>query len=154
MSEAIKKSVSEGTAAVAKASAKKAAPKAAPKAARKAAPSPVAKKPPVAATKKAPVRKASAVAKPAASAPAKVKKPKMVRDSFSIPKAEYEVLGALKLRSAKLGHPVKKTELLRAGIKVLAALSDTVFLAALKGVPSLKTGRPAKAPVKKANTAK
>lgn len=122
--------------------------KAAPQATRKAAPSPAAKKLPVAA-KKAPVRKASAVAKPTASAPAKVKKPKMVRDSFSIPKAEYEVLGALKLRSAKLSHPVKKTELLRAGIKVLAALSDTVFLAALKGVPSLKTGRPAKA-----NTAK
>jgi hypothetical protein len=76
----------------------------------------------------------------------------MVRDSFSIPKAEYEVLGALKLRSAKLSHPVKKTELLRAGIKVLAALSDTVFLAALKGVPSLKTGRPAK--TKTASTAK
>lgn len=69
----------------------------------------------------------------------------MVRDSFSIPKAEYAVLDALKLRSAKLSRPVKKTELLRAGIKVLAALSDTLFLAALKGVPSLKTGRPANA---------
>jgi hypothetical protein len=54
------------------------------------------------------------------------------------------VLDALKLRAAKLSQPAKKTELLRAGIKVLAALSDTVFLTALKGVPSLKTGRPAK----------
>jgi hypothetical protein len=140
MSEVNKKSSSEGSSPAPKVSAKKAAPQAT----RKVAASPVAKKAPVAA-KKAPVRRASAAPKPATSAPEKVKKPKMVRDSFSIPKAEYAVLDGLKLRAAKLSQPVKKTELLRAGIKVLAALSDTVFLAALKGVPSLKTGRPAKA---------
>ncbi len=82
-------------------------------------------------------------AKPAAAKPAKVKKPKMVRDSFTFPKAEYAVLDALKLRSAKLGHPAKKTELLRAGIKAIAAMQDAALLAALQVVPSLKTGRPA-----------
>lgn len=144
MSEVNKKNSSEGSTAAPKAPAKKAAPQAL----LKAGTSTVAKKSPVAAKKapaKAPVRKAKVALKPAASAAEKAKKPKMVRDSFSIPKAEYAVLDALKLRSAKLNRPVKKTELLRAGIKVLAALSDTVFLAALKGVPSLKTGRPAKA---------
>jgi hypothetical protein len=39
---------------------------------------------------------------------------------------------------------VKKTELLRAGIKALAAMSDASFIVALKAVPSLKTGRPSK----------
>ncbi len=67
----------------------------------------------------------------------------MVRDSFSIPKLEYAVFDVLKLRAAKLGKPATKTELLRAGIKTLASLSDAAFLAALKTVPSLKTGRPA-----------
>lgn len=75
----------------------------------------------------------------------KVKKPKMVRDSFTIPKPEYDVLNVLKLRAAKLGAPAKKTELVRAGIKLLAALSDTAYRQALAAVPSLKTGRPAKA---------
>jgi hypothetical protein len=75
----------------------------------------------------------------------KAKKPKMIRDSFTFPKAEYAVLDALKLRAAKLGSPVKKTELLRAGVKAIAAMQDAAFLAALKAVPSLKTGRPAKA---------
>ena len=75
---------------------------------------------------------------------AKTKKPKMVRDSFTFPKAEYAVLDALKLRAAKLGSPAKKTELLRAGVKAIAAMQDAAFLAALKVVPSLKTGRPAK----------
>ena len=74
----------------------------------------------------------------------KVKKPKMVRDSFTFPKDEYSVLDALKLRAAKLGKPVKKTELLRAGVKSLAAMPDAKFLAALQAVPSIKTGRPAK----------
>lgn len=90
-------------------------------------------------------KSAKPVAKPVATPkPAKTKKPKMVRDSMTIPKAEYAVLDALKLRAAKLASPVKKTELLRAGIKALAAMSDAGFVVALKAVPSLKTGRPSK----------
>lgn len=89
-----------------------------------------------------PAAKGSAKAAPAK--PAKLKKPKMVRDSFTFPKAEYAVLDGLKMRAAKLGSPVKKTELLRAGIKAIAAMQDVAFVAALKSVPSLKTGRPAK----------
>jgi hypothetical protein len=84
-------------------------------------------------------------AKPVAVKAPKAKKPKMVRDSFTIPKPEYDVLDVLKLRAAKLGNPVKKTELIRAGMKAIAALTDTAFKAALQAVPSLKTGRPAKA---------
>ena len=68
----------------------------------------------------------------------------MVRDSISIPKTEYVVLEEMKLRSGKLGVAVKKTELIRAGIKALAALGDMAFLGAVRAVPSLKTGRPAK----------
>ena len=77
--------------------------------------------------------------------PVKPKKPKLVRDSFTIPKIEYLVLEALKLRATKLTRSVKKSELLRAGIKALAALSDAAFLSALKKVPAIKTGRPASA---------
>jgi hypothetical protein len=83
--------------------------------------------------------------KAAAPKAAKEKKLKMVRDSISIPKAEYLALEAMKLRAVKLTTPVKKTELIRAGIKALAALPDAAFVAAIRAVPSLKTGRPAKA---------
>jgi hypothetical protein len=83
--------------------------------------------------------------KPAAQKPAKVKKPKLVRDSFTIPKVEYTVLDELKQRAGKLSSPAKKSELIRAGVKALAAMSDVAFLAALKAVPAVKTGRPAKA---------
>ena len=97
-----------------------AAKKADPKAAAKAAPTVVVKE----------------------KKPKKPKKPKLVRDSFTIPKAEYLVLDTLKERALQLSREVKKSELLRAGIKALAALSDTALLAALSAVPTIKTGRP------------
>ena len=104
---------------------------------KKAAVKPVSKT----ATPKAPVK--SALAKPTKAAkPAKVKKPKLVRDSFTIPKDEYVVIDSLKIRAGKLGQSVKKSELLRAGIKALAAQSDIQFKAALSNVPTIKTGRP------------
>ncbi len=96
------------------------------------------------AAKKAPVK--SAVTKTAQAVktvkPAKVKKPKLVRDSFTIPKDEYVVIESLKTRAGKLGQAVKKSELLRAGVKALAAMSDIQFKAALSNVPTIKTGRP------------
>ena len=111
----------------------------------KVAPAPVA---PATMAIVAPKRSAKPIAKPIAmpktEKPAKVKKPKLVRDSFTIPKAEYTVLDDLKQRAGKLAHAVKKSELLRAGIKALAAMPDGAFLAALKAVPAIKTGRPNK----------
>ncbi len=74
----------------------------------------------------------------------KAKKTKQIRDSFTMPKAEYAVLDELKARAASLTQPVKKSELLRAGIKALAAMSDSSFLTALRNVPTIKTGRPKK----------
>ena len=85
------------------------------------------------------------VAKPKLAKPVKEKKAKLVRDSFTIPKAEYSVLDELKQRAGKLGSAVKKSELLRAGIKALAAMNDAALLVALKAVPAIKTGRPSKA---------
>ena len=100
--------------------------------------------------KRAPARAAAKTAvKPKASKavpvpPAAESKPKhkLVRDSFTIPKAEYTVLEGLKARAADLKRPTKKSELLRAGIAALNAMTDKAFLTALSGVPSLKTGRP------------
>jgi hypothetical protein len=111
-----------------------------------AAKKPAAKKPVVkkVTVKKAPIKAAAPKpAKPVKVAkPAKVKKPKLVRDSFTIPKDEYVVIDALKTRAGKLGQAIKKSELLRAGVKALAAMSDIQFKAALSNVPTIKTGRP------------
>lgn len=74
----------------------------------------------------------------------RAKKPKLVRDSFTIPKLEYLILDELKHRSVKLGSSIKKSELIRAGILALATMSDANFLKVTKAVPAIKTGRPAK----------
>ncbi|MDZ4100374.1 MAG: hypothetical protein U1E12_01710 [Hydrogenophaga sp.] len=70
------------------------------------------------------------------------KKPKLVRDSFTIPKAEFAAIETLKTRAIALGTSVKKSELLRAGLMALQGLNDAAFKAALAAVPTLKTGRP------------
>lgn len=90
--------------------------------------------------------KAKAAA-PKAARPAKSdkpRKPKLVRDSFTIPKPEYAVIDVLKERAARLGRPAKKSEVLRAGVMALQAMSDNAFLACVQAVPAIKTGRPAK----------
>ncbi|QHE86373.1 hypothetical protein [Hydrogenophaga sp. BPS33] len=74
------------------------------------------------------------------------KKPKLVRDSFTIPKAEFAAIDSLKTRAIALGTSVKKSELLRAGLMVLQGLNDAAYKAAVAAVPTLKTGRPSAAP--------
>lgn len=126
-------------AAKSSATAKQAAAKAEPAAGGPAAPR-------AAGAPTAPQASAVAVSKPAKELVKKERprKPKVVRDSFTMPKAEYEALDQLKQRGALLGHPVKKSELLRAGVKALVGMADRELLSALAAVPAIKTGRPAK----------
>ncbi|MBC7993651.1 MAG: hypothetical protein H7Z15_10455 [Rhizobacter sp.] len=102
---------------------------------------PAAKRASVGAKKPAPPAKKTPAAQNGSAALHKGK-PKLVRDSFTIPKSEYLVLEVLKVRAVKLTRPAKKSELLRAGIQALSQMTDKAFLAALDSVPSLKTGRP------------
>lgn len=82
--------------------------------------------------------------KPKEIKPAKQPKLKMERDSFTMPKAEYAQIYVLKDRLTKLGHHAKKSELLRAGIMQLTAMTDAALKAAMSKVPTIKTGRPKK----------
>lgn len=75
---------------------------------------------------------------------AKPKKIKLVRDSYAMPEMEYGRIAELKKRLADLGSEVKKSELLRGGIALLAALNDTELKAVMDRVERIKTGRPVK----------
>jgi len=113
-------------------------------AAKKAAPAPATK-----ARKPAPAAKPAAapVAKPAAPAQAAKEpkvKAKLVRDSFTMPQADFALIGALKERAIGFKRPAKKSELLRAGLQALAGLNDTALKAALDALAPLKPGRPKK----------
>jgi len=77
--------------------------------------------------------------------PAKEKKVKVVRDSFTLPKTELLQIADMKKRAMALGVEVKKSELIRAGLQALSTMTDAPFKKALGNVPTIKTGRPAKA---------
>ncbi len=112
--------------------------------AAKKTPSDASKKP-VAATPRAAASSAAKTVKPQkAEIPEKPKKIKMIRDSFTMPEADYAQLAELKKKCLKAGIHAKKSELLRAGLLSLSTLSDSALLKAVEQVEKLKTGRPAK----------
>jgi hypothetical protein len=98
-------------------------------------------------TKKAARTEAPTPAEPPKPTKAKklaVPKPKLVRDSFTLPADDYALFASLKQRALQGGVEVKKSELLRAGLAMLARADDASFLAAVGGVERIKTGRPKK----------
>jgi hypothetical protein len=96
---------------------------------------PAAKPEPVAAK---PAGKAGKVKKAAAP------KVKLVRDSFKIPETDYALFASLKQRALSAGVEVKKSELLRAAMALLATADDARFIEVVGSIERIKTGRPKK----------
>jgi hypothetical protein len=72
----------------------------------------------------------------------KVKPSKVIRDSFTMPVADYELIGVLKKRCITLGVAIKKSELLRAGLAALERLPNESLAQVVAAVETIKTGRP------------
>lgn len=123
---AVKSSARPAAKPAAKASAKPAA-KTAP-ASKQAAPKPAAKPAPMA-----------DAAEPGRD---KVRKAKLVRDSFTMPEQEYAVLGQVKKACIKAGFEIKKSELLRIGVALISQLDMATLQKVLESLPQLTTGRP------------
>jgi hypothetical protein len=104
-----------------------------------------------AARKAASARKAAAdeaAAKPVKKAKKEKKaegKVKVVRDSFTMPQVDYDLIAELKLKAQTADLHVKKSELLRAGLRLLSKLSAAQLKRAVAGLEKIKTGRPRKA---------
>ena len=62
----------------------------------------------------------------------------LVREKFSLPEGEYEQLLEMKQRLSDHSLPVKKSELVRAGIRLLDALGEKELLAVLDQIPTLR----------------
>lgn len=110
-----------------------------------ALPAPAAPLPPEPARKSKPDPKAAKPAKPAEEAKAHDKaRTKLIRDSFTMPREDFDLIAQLKARALEFKRPTKKSELLRAGLQALAACDDARLKTALDGLRVLKTGRPKK----------
>jgi hypothetical protein len=94
--------------------------------------------------KKSPAGKAAAGAKAAAPKPEKARKEKLVRDRFTMPQSEYQKIAEIKETCLKAGLPVKKSEVLRAGLKALAEMNAVQLKRALAGLANIKAGHPKK----------
>lgn len=105
---------------------------------------------PTTTVRKAPLVKKAAAKNPVAKAASakvaavekKPKKQKVVRDSFTMPKPEYEHIARLKLQCINAGIAVKKSELLRAGLLALGRLDSADLVKAISALDTVKTGRP------------
>ena len=71
-------------------------------------------------------------------------KKRVVRDTFTLPTEDYELIAAIKKRCLNCGVNVTKSEAIRAGLHALNDLSDEELLNVVKSLAKVKTGRPNK----------
>ena len=74
----------------------------------------------------------------------KAKKIKMVRDTFTMTEYDYAKIAELKKKCLKAGVPIKKSELLHAGLSYLTKLSKPALLETAQQIEKIKAERPAK----------
>ncbi|MEQ1533647.1 MAG: hypothetical protein HOO97_04215 [Sideroxydans sp.] len=69
---------------------------------------------------------------------------KVVRDSFTMPQNDYDLIATLKAKALSGGVHAKKSELLRAGLHLLIKVSATQLKSEIAALEIIKTGRPKK----------
>lgn len=79
--------------------------------------------------------------KPKEKSAKKERKEKVIRDSFTMPQSEYQKIFKIKEACLKAGLPVKKSQVLRAGLKVLGEMNAAKLRQALAGLEKINTGR-------------
>jgi len=71
-------------------------------------------------------------------------KVKVVRDSFTMPQTDYDLIAEIKQKALSNGIHLKKSELLRAGLQVLSKLNSAQLKITVANLEKIKTGRPKK----------
>jgi hypothetical protein len=68
--------------------------------------------------------------------------PPVIRDSFTMPAFDYDLISSIKQRCLQSGVSVTKSEVLRAGLNALMAMPERELKAVVAGLRKVKTGRP------------
>lgn len=66
----------------------------------------------------------------------------IIRETFSMPPGDSDLIDQLRQRSAAQGVMLNRSEILRAGLAALRTLSDAKLVEIGNAVPKMKTGRP------------
>jgi hypothetical protein len=72
-----------------------------------------------------------------------VQKEKVIRDSFTLPSGDYELIAEIRQRCLNSALNATKSEVIRAGLHILMSLSDDDLVNAIENLEKIKTGRPA-----------
>ncbi|MBD2596037.1 hypothetical protein H6G74_17140 [Nostoc spongiaeforme FACHB-130] len=67
---------------------------------------------------------------------------KVIRDSFTLPSGDYELITTIRQRCLNSAVNVTKSEVVRAGLHILQSLSDEELVQAINSLEKVKTGRP------------
>lgn len=80
------------------------------------------------------------VAIPVAKEPSK--KERVIRDSFTLPSRDYELITAVRQRCLNSAVNVNKSEVIRAGLHALMEMREEDLLDLVNNLEKIKTGRP------------
>jgi|GEM_PF-547757 hypothetical protein len=80
---------------------------------------------------------------PAELVPQPEKKEKVIRDSFTLPSGDYELIATIRQRCLNSAVNATKSEVIRAGLHILQSLSNEELIRAIESLEKVKTGRPA-----------
>lgn len=69
---------------------------------------------------------------------------RVIRDNYSMPQSDHEMISGLRERCLKLRMSVTKSEILRAGLHALDSLSDQELKKVIESLEKLKPGRRSK----------
>lgn len=67
---------------------------------------------------------------------------KVIRDTFTMPSDDYELIAAIQERCLQSALNATRSEIVRAGLRMLHELPDENLTQALKAVEKIKSGRP------------
>jgi hypothetical protein len=76
----------------------------------------------------------------------KEEKLKVIRDSFTLPASDYDLINTLRQRCLDSALNVTKSEVIRAGLHALTEMSDAQLSAIMASLEKVKTGRPSGKP--------
>lgn len=69
---------------------------------------------------------------------------KVIRDTFTMPSEDYDLIAVIQERCLQSAINVTRSEIVRAGLRMLGNLNDEKLTQALKAVEKIKSGRPPK----------
>jgi len=79
---------------------------------------------------------------PSQDTPPPASREKVIRDSFTLPGRDYELIATIRQRCLKSAVNATKSEVIRAGLHILDSLSDEELIQVINRLEKVKTGRP------------